>query len=56
MSAFPPKADIKKRCWGVRFVPKADIPTTSNCVNYHGSAFIAGAHYLMPITLYFAFI
>jgi len=25
ISALPPKADIKKRCWDVRFVPKADI-------------------------------
>jgi len=24
MSALPPKADIKKRCWDVRFVSKAD--------------------------------
>jgi hypothetical protein len=26
MSAFPPKADIAKQRWDVRFVPKADIP------------------------------
>jgi hypothetical protein len=25
MSALPPKADIAKRSWDVRFVPKADI-------------------------------
>jgi hypothetical protein len=25
MSALPPKADIAKRRWDVRFVPKADI-------------------------------
>jgi hypothetical protein len=29
MSALPPKADIKKRCWDVRFVPKADIGTVT---------------------------
>jgi hypothetical protein len=25
MSALPPKADMAKHCWDVRFVPKADI-------------------------------
>ena len=25
MSAIPPKADIDRACWDVRFVPKADI-------------------------------
>ena len=25
MSALPPKADIDRACWDVRFVPKADI-------------------------------
>jgi len=25
MSALPPKADIAKQSWDVRFVPKADI-------------------------------
>jgi hypothetical protein len=25
MSALPPKADIRRRDWNVRFVPKADI-------------------------------
>jgi len=28
MSALPPKADIAKHCWDVRFVPKADIAVT----------------------------
>ena len=30
MSAIPPKADIKKRCRDVRYVPKADIRFSSN--------------------------
>jgi hypothetical protein len=28
MSALPPKADIHRREWHVRFVPKADIEAT----------------------------
>jgi hypothetical protein len=29
MSALPPKADIAKHYWDVRFVPKAEVePTT----------------------------
>jgi hypothetical protein len=28
MSALPPKADIEKFPWNVRFVPKADIAVT----------------------------
>jgi hypothetical protein len=28
MSALPPKADIAKRRWDVRFVPTADIAAT----------------------------
>jgi hypothetical protein len=30
MSALPPKADIAKHCWDVRFVPNADIMQRSN--------------------------
>src|SRR5215831_8194386 len=29
MSALPPKADISRACWDVRFVPKADIGSYS---------------------------
>jgi hypothetical protein len=29
MSALPPKADIAKRDWDVRFVPEADIEATA---------------------------
>jgi hypothetical protein len=30
MSALPPKADIQRHDWNVRFVPKADITHCSN--------------------------
>jgi len=30
MSALPPKADIERHDWHVRFVPKADICTAAN--------------------------
>jgi hypothetical protein len=32
MSALPPKADIAKHCWDVRFVPKADSRTAANTI------------------------
>jgi hypothetical protein len=30
MFAIPPKADIAKRCWDVRFVPLADIESVGD--------------------------
>ena len=30
MSALPPKADIRRHDWNVRFVPKADICSAAN--------------------------
>jgi hypothetical protein len=34
MSALPPKADIVKRCWNVRFVPTADIQAFARSAVY----------------------
>src|SRR5262249_22546710 len=31
MSALPPKADIERHDWHVRFVPKADLRTAAIC-------------------------
>ena len=32
MPALPPKADISRACWDVRFVPIADMTLPPNCV------------------------
>ena len=32
MSALPPKADITKCDWNVRYVPKADIQEFATCI------------------------
>jgi hypothetical protein len=41
MSALPPKADIERHDWHVRFVPKADIRIAANQhrVQQHFEAF-----------------
>ena len=38
MSALPPKADIPSGEQRVRFVPKADLPTSTFCVTPSGRA------------------
>jgi hypothetical protein len=40
MSALPPKADIDRARWDVRFVPKADIMQCSNRSHLLGHALL----------------
>jgi len=42
MSALPPKADITKCDWNVRYVPKADIQEFATCIRLNPNYGTAG--------------